>query len=523
MRVGAGGVLRRGRRSYARGAVRVRGVQLGVVWWVTACSVGAAPGPVAVDEVEEAVVDAVAVDAVAVEDEVVVEAGLPEPWPPSLRWIAAGGGSTPEFNQVSLEQDLGLARATFGADGLLLFAGGRGSHGVQVAGADPRADELLGALGELFSPRGGRDARYRRTTLPADGAATADNLRLALTRASAAGEAPLLVYLAGHGQRGEQPAEAAFDLWGQAPLQAFELAAVLDAGTRPVRLVMTSCFSGGFAELVFVDADAGRRRPAPNRCGLFAATAEREASGCDPNPDRAAQEGYGLHFLNALAGRDRAGQPVAVDLDGDGRVSLLEAHARARAAGAGIDVPTTTSERWLRAVPGLRGRSVAIELREEEAVIAALTAELGLAGRADEAAARLREVEAELRAVSARIEEASGAEDAAYRDAAAELLARWPVLDDPWHPDFAGTLARERERISGWLAASEAYAGYLAARGEGDAARAELAVGMARSAKLERLARALETRTLAGRLKARAGPDWATYERLLACERWVPG
>lgn len=488
-----------------------------------ACSVEARQEQPAVAVAEVEVAAPVVVPEAVVEPEIEVVGELPAVWPEPLRWIAAGGGGTPEFNQVSIEQDLGLARATLGAGGLLLFAGGRGSHGVQVEVKQPRGDALLRELGDLFSPRGGREATYRRTTLAVDGAATVDNLRLALERASETGEAPLLVYLAGHGQRGEQPSEAAIDLWGQVPLQAFELAAVLDAGARPVRLVMTTCFSGGFAELAFVDADAEKRRAATGRCGLFAATAEREASGCDPNPDRAAQEGYGLHFLNALAGRDRAGQPAAVDLDGDGKVSLLEAHARARSASAGIDVPTTTSERWLRAVPGLKGRSAAVELREEEAVIAALAAELGLVGREGAATGLLEQVEKDMLEVTGRIETATQAEDAAYRRAAAELLARWPVLDDPWHPDFAATLAGEREAIAGRLAASEGYAEYRAAQGEGDAARAELGVMLARSAKLERLARALETRTLAGRLKARGGADWAAYEAFLACERWVPG
>jgi hypothetical protein len=125
--------------------------------------------------------------------------------------------------------------------------------------------------------------------------------------------------------------------------------------------------------------------------------------------------------------------------------------------------------------------------------------------------------------VTGRIDQATQAEDAAYRLAAADLLARWPVLDDPWHPDFAATLAREREAIAGRMAGSEALAGYRRARDEGDAARSELGVMMARSAKLERLVRALENRTLAGRLKARGGADWAAFEALLACERWVPG
>ncbi len=496
-------------------------LQLGVVVTVIgACSAGTRREQAVVSELEVA---APVVSAVEVVPEVEVVAELPAVWPEPLRWIAAGGGGTPEFNQVSIEQDLGLARETFGTGGLLLFAGGRGSHGVQVQVKQPQGDALLRELGELFGPRGGRDAVYRRTTLAVDAAATAENLRLALARASKSGAAPLLVYLAGHGQRGEQPSEAAMDLWGQVPLQAFELAAVLDAGTRPVRLVMTTCFSGGFAELVFVDADAARRRAARGRCGLFAATAEREASGCDPNPDRAAQEGYGLHFLNALAGRDRAGQPAAIDLDGDGRVSLLEAHARARSASAGIDVPTTTSERWLRAVPGLHGRAKELPQLEDDAVISALAGELGVAGGEVEVKTILEQVQKDMLEVTGRIDQAVQAEDAAYRLAAAELLARWPVLDDPWHPDFAATLAREREAIAGRMAGSEALAGYRAARDRGDAARGELGVMMARSAKLERLVRALETRRLAGRLKARGGADWAVYEELLACERWVPG
>jgi hypothetical protein len=496
------------------------------VWLsVTACTPEIPEAPrtpaaaVAADEVAPAAVTVADVPAVVVPD---VGAALPA-GAIARRWLAAGGGSAPEFNQVSIEQDLGLVPEVLGREGgLLLFAGGRGTGGVQVAATGAAADVLAGQLAELFAPRGGRAANYRTTTLDVDAAATVDNVLAALATASAtADEAPLVVYLAGHGAPGATPGDTAIDLWGQSPLRAVDLATTLDAGQRATRLVITSCFSGGFGELAFVGGDAAGQA-ARGRCGLFAATAEREASGCDPNPDRAAQQGYGLHFLNALRGLDRDGRPAAIDVDGDGRVSLLEAHTRVRVASAGIDVPTTTSDRWLRArASGLRGRSVAVMLPEEQAVVAAL-GELGELG--DEIAARtaLARVDKDMSEVTGRIDQAGAAEDAAYRRVAADLLARWPVLDDPWHPDFAATLAAGRAAISAHLASSEAYAAFVAARADGDAAQAELAAAMGRSARLERLVRAHETLRLAGRLKARGGADWRTYEALLACERWVP-
>lgn len=450
-----------------------------------------------------------------------VRAGLPARLPGELRWLAIGGGSTPEFNQVSIEQDVALAQEIFGTGGAVLFAGGAGSHGVQVADANPRGDALILALGELFAPRGGRAATYRPTALRPIAAATARNALAAIKAAVAEPGPPLLVYFAGHGERGETPRLGGIGMWGQDSLHVAELAQVLDAARRPVRVVATSCFSGSFGELAFRSADS-TAGAASERCGLFASTESRESSGCDPNPDRAAQEGFGIHFLNALRGHDRSGKSAReIDLDGDGKVSLLEAHARARIAGEGIDVPTTTSERWLRAVAPARGRSVAVTLPEETAVITALAAGLGLA---DEAAASsaLEQVYKDMDAAHDRLAAASEREDTAFREAAAELLARWPVLDDPWHPDFAATVEKHREDISGFIAESSAYAGFRAAQGEVGAAQEAVFELLARSARIERLVRAYENRALAGRLKARGGAGWQTYEALLACERGVP-
>ena len=288
---------------------------------------------------------------------------------------------------------------------------------------------------------------------------------------------------------------------------------------------MTTCFSGGFAELVFRGADAGLGPAAGDRCGLFASTWDQEASGCDPDPDRGAQEGYGLHFFHALRGQDRHGAALpsgTIDLDGDGQITLLEAHTRVRIASEAADVPTTTSERWLRQVSQLIGAEAEVPLPEEDAVIATLGQRLELVGREGEAAALLTGMERAIGDTQLDLDDAEAREATAFQDVAAEMLARWPVVDDPWHPDFGATLEQHRADITAWLDQSPEYRRLQEAMESVDrVARFQHGLRL-RAAPLERLTRAVETRALARRLKARGGEDWATYEKLLACERSAP-
>jgi len=451
-------------------------------------------------------------------DEAVLDAALGR-----ASWLAIGGGAWPEALQVQIEQDIGLAAEVLGADGVVLFGAGAGAPVVQVQRPGVERDRIGAALSDLFAPRGGRDATYRAPRIDVDAEATAARVHAALERALADGDEPLFVFVAGHGEMGATAKENRLSLWAGSSITAVELAGTLDRAQRPMRLVMTTCFSGGFAELAFVGADdTGAVASAP-RCGLFASTWDLEASGCDPNPDRGAQEGYALHFLGALRGRDRDGGELAVatlDLDGDGTVGLLDAHTRVRIASGGVDVPTTTSERWLRARAPTDGPTVEIELPEEDAVIAALGERLGL----DEVAAtsRLATLEDSIEQAQAEVDRTRAGEDEAYRAAAAELLSRWPILDDPWHPEFATTFRGQRDAIGEVLDRSPHWAAYVAAReaaGVAAAKHGDLAVA---AAPVERLVRAIETKALAGRLAAARGPAFDTWERLRTCERWTP-
>lgn len=444
-----------------------------------------------------------------------------------LRWIAAGGGPIPELNQVSIEADLALAREVLGPGGLLLFGGGAETRAVQVLAPGPARTGLLQRLGAIFSPRGGRDATYRRATVQPDGAATLDGILDAVDEVTARGTGPLLVYLAGHGERGNGPRDATLLTWGDGAIGPDDLARSLDlaAPERRVRVVVTSCYSGGFAELVFKGADPGAGGAEGDRCGLFASTWDAEASGCDPDPDRRSHDGYGLHLLNALRGRDRAGVELPVgelDYDGDGRISLLEAHTRARVSMRSMGVPTTTSERWLRAEAPSSGPEKPVALLEEDAVVRALEAQLGLEGRVEEAARRVRDLRLGVEAARRKVEEVDRAEQDAFRVAAARLLSRWPVLDDPWHPEFAATVERDGAEIAEALDTwPELLALDLAAK-ELDRASAAVDALERRAVPYERLARAVDNRAMARRLAAKGGPAWERFQRFIACERSVP-
>jgi len=465
----------------------------------------------------------------ASEDPSVSSAALSQA-PEKLRYVAIGGGPTPEYTEVSLEQDLALAQRVLEGPGELLFAGGAQSESVREAALEREVvDErqgttsLLAKLGDVFDPRASRTSHYRQTQLAAR-PATEEQSLATLERALHAGEAALLVYVATHGLQGDTPRDNFVELWGGDPLSVLRLDELTRHTRRPVRFAIASCYSGGFAELAFTQADAERGAAAPTRCGVFAATWDRQASGCDPNPDRRAQEAYSLHLLHALAGEDRDGNALArakLDLNGDGQIGLLDAHTRARIACRSIDVPTTTSERYLREVQQDKA-APALALSPEDAQV---VKQLGAQLRLENAAAAERRHQAlsdELDALAEAVDAAQAELEHAQKRLARTLLSRWPVLNDPYHAQFAPTLAREAEAIERVLdhsAEADAYARVREHYAELSERANTLEVDEALTL---RLVRAHETLALLGGLATRGGEDFEHYRTLLECERGRP-
>jgi hypothetical protein len=102
------------------------------------------------------------------------------------------------------------------------------------------------------------------------------------------------------------------------------------------------------------------------------------------------------------------------------------------------------------------------------------------------------------------------------------MLSRWPVLDDPFHPDFVPTIERERAAIERYLASSPTVQRYVEADDELSAmGSVDLAMRLELSL-LRRLEQAYETIELATRLHARGGAEWERYLALRACEWGAP-
>ncbi|MEC8025681.1 MAG: hypothetical protein VX223_17245, partial [Myxococcota bacterium] len=166
-------------------------------------------------------------------------------------------------------------------------------------------------------------------------------------------------------------------------------------------------------------------------------------------------------------------------------------------------------------------QEAAVALPEEDAVIHQLSQRLGLpiSDSKDIAAVQFAALQSEIDNQNTSSEQLKKTLDAAYRVVLGEVLSRWPILDDPWHPDFQDLVNSQRDAIATWLTDSPNYAAYLQALGTLENLEARLMQLRLKSAPYERLLRAFETRTLARRLRARGGKEWVIYERLLSCER----
>lgn len=344
----------------------------------------------------------------------------------------------------------------------------------------------------------------------------------------------LFVYVTAHGGAaiGEQNRyDTSVHCWGGRQIRASQFAEWLDEVPEnvPVIMVMAQCYCGGFSHVIFDKCDSANGLSSRLRCGFFAQRHDLPAAGCRPDISNDAE--YSSYFWGALAGRSRNGQPISnVDLDSDGRISLVEAHAYAVITSETIDIPLRASEALLRASSRVGegdddANLVSLQSTVESlladaapadrAVVMALTAALNVS--LDQTVAQVVELASAPRSPVPRGRRGMRGyrgRAQALRDA---MLERWPKLDEMKSVEdvsgFDVALEGIWQEIQGW----DTFAAFREARSARAESKAAVQQEELKQVKARRLVHTLESMILERNLPRVA--DSAVLDRYQAMLR----
>jgi hypothetical protein len=308
-----------------------------------------------------------------------------------------------------------------------------------------------------------------------------------------------------------------------------------------VVLVMVQCFSGGFSDVIYNDADPAKGLSPHNRCGFFATTFDRTAAGCTPDIDEEDYHDYSTSFWAALYGRSRTGKTIPPpDYDGDGRVSLAEAHAYALINSDTVDISLKTSDEFLRRYStteeaGVKGRATSeigydrlLKLADpaDRAVLRGLAEQLKLEPSNPLQSVRTIATGIDLRRkfLGTRKHRLEKERDALRPVLQSLLTNRWPELRNFLNPLAEKVIADEADRIVKTVESAPQYAEFLKRDEEVDRVESQSLALERKWVKCQRFIRTAETVDLAANLASHASPEiQQRYHQLVVAENATLG
>ncbi len=297
----------------------------------------------------------------------------------------------------------------------------------------------------------------------------------------------------------------------------------------PFVAVMVQCYSGGFGNLIFKGGDPDNGLADHPRCGFFSTVPDRVAAGCTPNINQAEYREYSSYFWEALSGVTRTGDSIEKpDFDHDGITSLLEAHAYTALNADTIDIPTRTSDFFLREYSTLKGEKDLFTVHTpidqllegadpcERAVIEGLSNrfEFSDADRGKQVEESIRDKKGAKRKTDGDVRKQLGKISGLKRKIRDSLEKQWPEITNPWHPKTVSLLTEEPETLRTAIVEHDEYAPLREASEELDKLRADQEALELEIVKLERLKFWLERRARVMNLPKTADSD--KVERLNA-------
>jgi hypothetical protein len=407
-------------------------------------------------------------------------------------FLTIGGGYARTGNQASLEKNVLFSQRVLKEAGVpaaqqgVYFADGtdaRADLQVRDVAAIPQANQLMA---EFFGDEDDLGLLYRNHAVAGvRGATSKANIERWFREVGptlARGDR-LVIYVTAHGQRSEDDDndyETAISLWNNEQLRVRELVRMLDTLPEGVSVtaIMVQCYTGGFARIIYKDADPEQGVSPQTRCGFFATVHDRVAAGCTPDVDKASYVEYSSYFWEAVSGKKQTGEAIAKpDYDGDGRVSFAEAHAYTVLNAETIDLPVKTSGEYLSVEsqfadeeqPGLLAADAPYEevlkraTPAERAVLEGLSTQLGLTGsdRMEAADRGIDESRPRFRRRGRGFGRSPAREAGRIREQIAnDLRAKWPELSNVLNPGAIDLLTKRSAEFVAAVQAHPRYAEY---------------------------------------------------------------
>lgn len=455
-------------------------------------------------------------------------------------WLI-GGGPSAQSSQGQIELNVKwerevIARQAPDAKLRVFYTDGNKPEKDVVVWQHPReSKDTLQPLARVFDAQTHNGESFHNHTVPnVTGTTRADALAAKLKSEFALlkrGDRALLVFY-GHGTYEDNDVGLnALRLWDNTLLTARELESLLsiiDPGV-PVRFVLPQCFSGGFSRVMHPQAADTHELVRHNRCGFMSVPQNRESEGCSPSINVGDFRDYSTYFFAALDGRTRLGAKLApgtADRDGDGSVTLREAHFYSMVTAASLDSPRSTSEvfleewqpwylRWLFSKP------------EQDNVYQQLASQLAVANSLPSSGRKLTEALADAQrqstserdALKLEREEIEKSVKQLQKIIRADLAKRWPEAMYPYTLNFYTFLQTQLEPAQEFITQHAVYS-QLVSQQERILKLDTLILAAER--KLAQYDKILRLRRLAGisdQLRRFASnKDRASYERLLSCE-----
>jgi len=461
-------------------------------------------------------------------------------------WIV-GGGYDPSSSQVQIEQNVIWARkviaAAPGARTLKVFFTDGDAPGKDVKVWEPRPETAaaLQPFARVFAGHEANGEYYRNHRIAGiAGGSEAGPLRARLENEFSAlksGDRALFIFNGHGGYDRKNTANNTIQLWNKTSLNVRDMEALFSKidPAVPARFVFTQCYAGAFARLLRTEAKKfGALSPA-NRCGFMAEAEDRPSEGCSPGINANDYRDYTTYFFAAIEGRTRQGRalPNNPDRDGDGTVSLYEAHLYALRTAESADLPRSTSENFLEHwKPGVLGW--ARRLKNTPAPLDAranpynkladeVAQELDLP---PESALRRRQIEQRKN----EYDEEDARQDEEYtrlmreivnlqRDIQRDVALRWPEVRAPHTQSYYEFLRRENQAAQEFILKHASYPSLVEKQIRLAAVSAENLDTSRKHTRLELIERLEKLGKQRERFEAMASDaDRAAYARLRACE-----